>query len=484
MGQEISSTEFRPHDFRVFNEHLRNETELLQRWWDAGRFPDAPHVSGHEIEAWLIDEQGRPVPRNREFLEHAGLHAEDLLVYPELARFNIELNSIPRRLRGDVLSASFAELRASWAACERIAAELGMGVLMIGILPTAPEAEFSLDNMSGMQRYRALNQQVLRMRGGRPLELDINGPQPLRASHRDVMLEAATTSLQLHLQVTPAKAARYYNVAQMVSAATVAVGANSPWLFGHRLWEETRIPLFEQSVAVPGNPDCGDAGLSRVGFGSGYAEGDLLGCFRENVECFPPLLPIEVDKYPAALGHLRLHNGTIWRWNRPLVGLDDDGSPHLRIEHRVIAAGPSVIDTIANAAFFYGLATELAEAMVEPEADLPFHLARDNFYTAARYGVDADVVWFDGARGDLRGLILDQLLPQAAAGLARLDIDRGDADRFLGVIRERVRSRRTGAWWQRHCAEACRLDMPALVRTYRDHQRSGLPVHEWGLPGE
>ncbi|MCB1734618.1 MAG: glutamate--cysteine ligase [Gammaproteobacteria bacterium] len=484
MGQEISQSVFRPHDFQQFRERLRIETALLERWWNEGRFPPAPHVAGYEIEAWLIDADGYPVPRNRDFLERANERYRELLVFPELARFNIELNSLPRRLSGDALAAMHAELERSWRASERIAADLGLDVLMIGTLPTAQEAELSLENMSEMQRYRALNQQVLRMREGRPLELNIEGRQPLRTSHRDVMLEAATTSLQLHLQVTPTKAARYYNVAQMVSAVTVAVGANSPWLFGHQLWEETRIPLFEQAVEVPANTGCDGAEFRRVGFGSGYAEGDLLACFRENRDCYPPLLPIEVDKYPAALAHLRLHNGTIWRWNRPLVGLDDDGSPHLRIEHRVIAAGPSVIDTVANAALFYGLITELAESMREPEADLPFSLARDNFYTAARHGLDAHVVWFDGVRNDLQGLILDELLPRAASGLARLDIDAEDAARFLGVIERRVRTRRTGAWWQRHCAEMCGAEMPQLVQAYRAHQRSGLPVHEWPLPGE
>lgn len=484
MGQEISQSAFRPHDFHQFRNRLRIETDLLARWWQDGRFPPAPHVAGYEIEAWLIDSTGFPVPRNREFLERAGEHHPELLVYPELARFNIELNSLPRRLTGDVLATMHGELERAWRDSEAVAAGLGLDVLMIGTLPTAQETELSLENMSEMQRYRALNQQVLRMREGRPLELNIHGRQPLRTSHRDVMLEAATTSLQLHLQVTPAKAARYYNVAQMVSAATVAVGANSPWLFGHQLWEETRIPLFEQAVEVAANAECGGAELRRVGFGSGYAQGDLIGCFRENLDCYPPLLPIEVDKYPAALSHLRLHNGTIWRWNRPLVGLDDDGSPHLRIEHRVIAAGPSVIDTVANAAFFYGLATELAESLKEPEADLPFSLARDNFYTAARHGLDAHVVWFDGVRSDLRSLILDELLPRASAGLRRLDIDPDDAERFLAIIKQRVHSRRTGAWWQRHCAAACQADMPALVRAYRDHQVGGRPVHEWALPGE
>ncbi len=485
MGQEISSSQFSARDFKTFSQRLRLETALLERWWQQGRFHKTPHVAGFEIEAWLLDQQGSPSPRNKEFIDSA----EDLLVFPELAQFNIELNSIPRQLSGDVFSQMHTELSQTWDRCGHIARSMGNDLLMIGILPTVQESELNLKMMSEMQRYRAINQQVLRMRAGRPIELNIKGCEQLHLSHRDVMLESATTSLQLHLQVSPEKAAAYYNAAHIVSAPMVAVSANSPFLFGKQLWDETRIPLFEQSVAVPNNEQCMHSNLNRVSFGSGYLQNDLMECFRENAACFPPLLPIEVDKYPAALSHLRLHNGTIWRWNRPLVGFDYDGSPHLRIEHRVMSAGPSVVDTIANAAFFYGLCTDVAEAGQGWEEEISFSLAKDNFYAAARYGLEAEVVWLGGLKGNMQQLVIDHMLPAAKRGLMTLEIAEDDIEHYLGIIEQRVLGLMNGACWQRSWVSRLRKEsvkgdsqegvMQALVQGYLKQQATGKPVHEW-----
>lgn len=479
MGQEIASSQFSERDFQIFRQRLANETRLLEQWWRQERFDQSPSpIGGYEIEAWLVDSKGFPVARNKELIDKAG----DLLLFPELSRFNIELNSEPRVLQGDVLDHMARELENTWGQSRVLARGMDCHLMMIGTLPTVQEHQLTLDNISDMQRYRALNQQVLRMREGRPLELDIQGEKDhLRASHRDVMLESATTSFQIHLQVPASKVARYYNVSLVLSAPMVAVSANSPWLFGHQLWDETRIPLFEQSVAVPVSESCAHGELSRVGFGSGYAGEDLLSCFSENENCFPALLPIEVDKYPSSLGHLRLHNGTIWRWNRPLVGFSENGDPHMRIEHRVMSAGPSVADTIANAAFYYGTATALAEAGRDPAEDLSFSLARDNFYAAAKFGLGAQLTWLDGQSVAVRDLILDELLPQAERGLQMLGVAPASAKRHLDVIRGRVTSSMNGAAWQKACVEACDLDMASLTLAYLKWQDSGRPVHEWDV---
>jgi gamma-glutamylcysteine synthetase len=365
-------------------------------------------------------------------------------------------------------------LSALWRDCNKTAAELEASLLMIGILPTVRKQDMKVANMSQRARYRALNEQVLRQRKGSPLVLDIRGRERLRTEHQDVMLEAATTSFQIHLQVEQAKAARYFNAALILSAPMVAMAANSPFAFGRELWEETRIPVFEQSVAD-------EHSLPRVTFGTGYVRQSLMEIFVENLECYPALLPFVLEEPLELLNHMRLQNGTLWRWNRPLVGFDRNGTPHLRIEHRVMAAGPSVPDTIANAAFFYGLVHFYGEQAAPPEALLPFDRCRENFYAAAQTGLMAKVVWLDGKSVVLRQLVLEELLPLARRGLERLDINRDDIETYLGMIEARVIKGRTGARWQRDFVARYGPDMCALTTAYLERQRRGTPVHEWSL---
>jgi hypothetical protein len=335
--------------------------------------------------------------------------------------------------------------------------------------------------MSDLKRYRALNEQVLRLREGRPLELDISGREHLKVSHSSVMMEAATTSFQLHIKVHPRKAMRAYNASIIASAPMVAVAANSPYLFGHELWDETRIPLFEQSVAVGGFAGASHGPLRRVTFGSGYVRDSILECFVENEQHYPVLLPMRFHDGLEQMSHVRLHNGTIWRWNRPLIGFDYDGIPHLRIEHRVVPGGPTILDMIANAAFFYGLMEALMAAEIPPEQQLDFSVARDNFYTAAHHGMEAHITWLDGTRGTVRHLVLTRLLPMARLGLERLEIDVADIDRYLGIIEARVETGQTGSVWQRAYAQRHDADLVEMTQVYRQNQDSGTPVHKWAL---
>jgi len=477
MGQEITERHFRREDFNRFGRRLREETELLAEWLEEGRFSRDHGVGGFELEAWLVDEENRPAPINEQFLERV----DNPLVSPELSRFNIELNSTPRPLAGDSLERMEAELAANWADCRRVAAELGADLVMIGTLPTVTDEMLTLENMSAMARYRALNEQVLRLRQGRPIRLDIQGWEHLHAEHHDVMLEAATTSFQIHLQVSQERAARYYNALQVIAAPMVAASGNAPFLFGRRLWRETRIPLFEQAVAVGGVAGAAFGPLKRVTFGSGYVRHSLLELFQENEAHYPVLLPVALEAPPERLPHLRLHNGTIWRWNRPLVDFDRDGTPHLRIEHRVVPAGPSVVDTIANAALFFGLASDLAERPEPVEQRLPFATARENLYSAAKHGLQANITWLDGAHGPVRELLQEELLPAARRGLAGLEVEGRVADHYLKIIEGRVASGRTGAEWQIACRERRGVDFAGLVAAYRACQESGLPVHRWPL---
>ncbi len=476
MGQEIESSRFRKRDFEAFGARLAEETALLREWFAAGRFSDVEGIGGFELEAWLVGADRRPAPINERFLE---LLASPLAT-PELARFNVEVNGTPRALTGDALAALHAELDDTWRDCTATARALGADIAMVGILPTVRDEDLCLANMSSMTRYRALNEQVLRLRQGRPLELDITGREHLQLAHHDVMLESAATSFQIHLQVHPQSAVRYYNAAVVLAAPMVAVSANSPFLFGRDLWDETRIPLFEQAVAVGGYQGAAFGPIRRVSFGSGYMRDSLFECFQENAEHYPPLLPVELEGAPEMLPHLRLHNGTIWRWNRPLIGFDD-ARPHLRIEHRVVPAGPTVVDTIANAAFFYGAVSALATAETPPESGLDFVHARDNFYAAARTGLRATLLWSGERRVGLQRLLLEELLPLAEAGLRRRGIAEADVRRYLGIVRARVESGRNGAQWQRDFVAAHGADPATLVAGYLERQNGGAPVHGWTL---
>lgn len=475
MGDEISRTHFHADDFREFDRRLHAETALLEQLFAEGGFSTHAPVCGLEIEAWLIDGAGGPAPVNSAFLAALA----DPMVVPELARFNFELNVPPQPLAGGALAALESALAVTWRRCSEVAAGLGSRVFMTGILPTLRQSDLSLDNMSELKRYRALNEQVLRLREGNPLQLDIHGHEHLNVLHNDVMLEAAATSLQLHLKVHPDQAALIYNLSQIVSAPMLAAATNSPYLFGKDLWDETRIPVFEQSVAVGGIAGAARGPLRRVSFGSGYVRHSLFECFKENQEHFPVLLPTRNDTPAERFAHLRLHNGTIWRWNRPLVGFDDDGTPHLRIEHRVLPAGPTLHDAIANAALYFGLVRALARVDPALPVRIPFATARDNFYAAARDGLNAQFVWLDGHKVGAQRLLLEELIPRADEGLELLGIDYPDRQNYLGSLYRRVERARTGSLWQRRFVERYGADMQALTQAAYERQQSGEPVHQW-----
>lgn len=474
MGQEIGHSHFRKQDFSNFEARLREETALLEEYFQRHVFDAAHPVGGFELEAWLIDRSGQPLPENERFLTLM----DSELVTPELARFNVELNGAPRVLREQGLRAMLADLQQTWDQCGKVAETMDASLLAIGILPTLREQQLVLANMSGMTRYRALNEQVRRLRKGDPLKLDIPGAEALTTWHEDVMLEAAATSFQVHLQMPQALAARAFNAAIILSAPMVAVSANSPYLFGHDLWDETRIPVFEQAVSVCTTDSRQDA---RVTFGNAYVQHSLMECFVENLERYPVLLPESLDADTAAFSHLRLHNGTIWRWNRPLVGFDDQGRPHLRLEHRVMSAGPSLIDMVANAALFYGLAYMMSRESVAPETCLSFGQSRSNFYSAARHGLRAQLHWVDGAEYTVQTLVLNKLLPLAREGLEELGIAPEDREQFMDIIEQRVSSGRNGSAWQRAYVAKYGRDMRALTAAYQAQQHTGKPVHEWDV---
>jgi len=476
MGDEIDTCEFKEQDFTDFRSTLTTETLYLEQLFQSSEF-ERGNKSGLEIETCLVDDYYNPLCINDIFLKKLN----DPLASAELAQFNVEINSNPKELTGHFLNSTYVELNKIWRNFYDIAKEFDAKVLMIGILPTLDNDSLSLANLSKLERYRALNRETIRLRKGKPLKLELNGVEHLRVTHRDVMLEAAATSLQIHLMLEPEKAHLYYNASLKLSAAMVALTANSPFLFGKNLWAETRIPLFEQAVSLGGFEGATYGPIRRVSFGSRYVQESLMELFASNLDHYPVLLPVNYDSEVSELKHLRLHNGTIWRWNRPLVGIDSNNKKHLRLEHRVIAAGPSVLDTIANMAFYYGVLISMVESKSNIFDAIDFGTARDNFYKAAQFGLDASILCTDGKSQNINMILLETLLPMAKMGLEKCNVASSDINEYLGVIEQRLELSTNGSHWQRAYQEKHQCDMHKLTKAYYERQQSGDPVHTWTI---
>ncbi len=476
MGQEIEKSQFTSADFDKFQRRLIHETGLLRKLFGSNGLQSRHEVGGYELEAWLVDRCTQPAAVNQDFIHRLS----NPLVVHELSRFNVELNSAPHELKGKVLSLMQADLSALWQSCTDVAATLDTRLAMMGTLPVLDDAHLTMANMSEIERYRALNEQVLRLRRGFPIRLDIRGRDHLQSRHYDVMLEAAATSFQIHLQVKAEQSVRYFNASVLASAPLLAAAANSPFLFGRDLWSESRIPLFEQAVNTDKEGTTGHTGHSRVTFGHAWCKDSVFEMFEENIALYPVLLPTLSEGDEKDLWHLRLHNGTIWRWNRPLIGVDEAGY-HLRIEQRVVPAGPTIIDMIANAALYYGLVVSLANEKLAPESQLDFSQVKDDFYRVAEYGLEADIDWPGRGRLNVRELLISHLLPSARSGLAALAIDDTDIDRYLGVIEARLETGQTGTSWQRKYFYHHKCSMQEMTEEYIRNQQSSRPVHEWSI---
>ncbi|MER6530272.1 glutamate--cysteine ligase [Streptomyces sp. NPDC001508] len=499
MGEKVVAGSFDLSERRRYRDKLVRCLTGLERLLDEKRFDRPKNLMGVEIELNLAGPDGMPRMLNGQVLER--IASRDFQT--ELAMFNLEVNIAPHRLGGRVFDRLAEELRTALAYADRKAQEVDAGIVMIGILPTLDRDDLVSSNLSEADRYTLLNDQIVAARG-EEFMLDIAGVEHLTCTSKSIAPEAACTSVQLHLQVTPARFADVWNAAQAACAAQIAVGANSPFLFGHELWRESRPPLFQQSTDTR-PPELQAQGVRpRTWFGERWIS-SAYDLFEENLRFFPALLPMCDDEDPLEvldaggvprLAELVLHNGTVYRWNRPVYGIAD-GVPHLRVENRVLPAGPTITDVIANAAFYYGLVRALAEEPRPVRARLPFVAAEANFDAACRYGIDARFVW--PRRGRYGGLgevdavtlVRDELLPLAAAGLDAWGVEPADRDLYLGVIEERCRRRVNGAAWQSatfHRALEQGLSrgaaLAATTRRYAQLMHLGEPVHAWpvGLP--
>jgi CBS domain-containing protein len=488
MGQDISGQDQTPARTRAFTKALLRDLQAFERMLDEGLFETGIRRIGAEQELFLVNEGWRPALKALDIL--------DKLEGPyttELALYNLEANVEPRVLEGRCftdLEARVAELLAGVRAAAR---DAGADVALTGILPTLSKSDVTLENITPKTRYRALDTAFAKARAGEPYKLRIQGRDELYTEHDSVMLESCNTSFQVHLQVEPAEFAKLYNVAQVVTAPVMAAAVNSPVLFGKHLWEETRIALFQQSVDTrSGSVHMRDMS-PRVRFGEQWVDSSVTELFQEDIARFRVLLTRQVEEDPLeeldagripALQALTLHNGTVYRWNRPCYGVGG-GKPHLRIECRVIPSGPTVLDEVANAAFWIGLVLGGAKEYGDVRDRIDFGDAKSNFLAAARNGLKAGFRWIDGVSLSAPNLILEEALPVARSGLADAGVGSDDIDRYLGVIQERVESGTTGARWmvrsllgmQDHGTRSERL--AAVTAGMITREKSGEPCHRW-----
>jgi gamma-glutamyl:cysteine ligase YbdK (ATP-grasp superfamily) len=488
MGREIQPIKISGEDRRKYRDKVRRSLDVFARMLRERLFEGDPSLVGLEIELNLVDEHGLPSMCNAEVLEEI---ADPVAWSTEVGQFNLEINVPPRQLDGDAVADLEQELRGSLNAADAKARGIGSRLVMIGILPTLAEHDTHEGILSASERYRVLNEQIFAARG-EDMRIEIGGAEQLLAHASSITPEAACTSVQLHVQVTPDAFANYWNAAQAIAGVQVALAANSPFLFGRQLWHETRITLFEQATDTR-PAELKEQGVRpRVWFGERWIT-SVFDLFEENLRYFPALLPICEDEDPAAvldsgaspqLAEMSLHNGTIYRWNRPVYAVVD-GTPHLRVENRVLPAGPSVADVVANAAFYFGLVRALAEAQRPVWTQMSFATAADNLHEAARHGIDAHLYW--PGLGDVPAaeLVLRRLLPLAREGLGRWGVDAGQSDRLLGIIEQRCLTGRTGAAWQiaTVAAAADRADRQEALRLmtqrYIEHMHTNEPVHTW-----
>jgi gamma-glutamyl:cysteine ligase YbdK (ATP-grasp superfamily) len=489
MGRDIDAIKITGEDRRKYREKVRRSLDVFARMLRDHRFEDHPSQVGVEIELNLVDGRGGPSMRNADVLEAIA----DPAWATELAQFNIEINVPPRRLGGDALGGLEHEIRANLNRADGSARTTGSRLMMVGILPTLQERDMHEGTISSNARYRVLNEQIFAARG-EDMRIAINGAERLLTHAGSITPEAACTSVQLHVQVSPDDFASYWNAAQAIAGVQVAVAANSPFLFSRRLWDETRITLFEQATDTRPDELKQQGVRPRVWFGERWIT-SVFDLFEENMRYFPALLPLCDEEDPVAvldgggcpqLSEMSLHNGTVYRWNRPVYDVVD-GTPHLRVENRVLPAGPTVADVIANAAFYYGLLRALAEAQRPIWTQMSFATAAENLHEAARHGLEAKLYWPGAGEVPVAELILRRLLPLARAGLASWGVSGADSDRLLGIIEQRCLTGQTGAAWQTSMAralteggEADRAEaLRLMTQRYIEHMHTNEPVHTW-----
>lgn len=490
MGEQKISTEQSEHDLRVFTRAVLNDLEALDYMFKNDMMEEGVRRIGAEQEIFLVDSAMRPAPLAMEILESA----KDGRLTTEIGKYNLEANLTPRTFSGDCLSLMEREINDVLNVVRKNARKFGGDVVLTGILPTLQPSDLVHENLTPKPRYYELDRVLTKLCGG-TRHIYIKGLDELQIVQHNALIETCNTSFQVHLQVGISEFVKYYNWAQAISGPVLAPAVNSPVLFGHRLWNETRLALFRHAVDTRSETHQARSQPARVSFGNAWVKDSMLEVFREDVARFRIIMTQELEEDSLemlsrggipALRAWRLHNGTIWRWNRACYGRLGD-KPGLRIEARFLPAGPTVIDEMANTAFFLGLMIALPDEYDDVAKRMPFDDAKNNFFTAARYGLKSHMMWLDGENWQTQKLILEQLLPRARRGLSKVGVAAADVDRYLGVLEERVKAEATGSQWALDSlanmdpVAKSNVRMRTLTAAMKKNQEEDKPIHEWEL---
>lgn len=490
MGEQKVSTESGGSEMRRFTQSVLNDLQAFEKMIDGKMFEDDKLRIGAEQEMFLIDSSMCPAPIATEIIADAN----DTRLTTEIGRFNIEANLTPLDFSGNCLSELENELYEVFDVVKSSAKKLHSDAVLVGILPTIQESDLVIENLTPLPRYKELNRILTAMQGD-DRGIYIKGLDELNLHLGDTFSEFCNTSFQIHLQVPISEFVNSYNWAQAIAAPVLASAVNSSLLLGHRLWYETRIALFKQATDIRSHAIQARSQMTRVNFGSKWLENSVLEMLREDVARFRIILTRDLEENSLedlengrvpALKAWGLHNGTIWRWNRACYGILNE-KPGLRIEARFLPSGPTILDEVANSAFFLGLMIALPNEFGDVKDIMSFDDAKDNFYSVARYGLKSQIVWLDGRGYRSQRLILDELLPRAASGLKQAGVDDEDIAKYLGVIEKRAEANRTGAGWMLESLaimdqnSRINLRMRTLTEQLVKNQDSKMPVHTWEL---
>ena len=166
-------------------------------------------MTGMEVELNLVDHDGNPAMRNAEVLASIDSPA----FVQELGRFNLEINVAPQSLAGDGARSYEDQVREQLNDADARAHQQGAGMVMVGILPTLRPEHMTSESISSNSRYALLDEQLLLARG-EDLHIDIRGSRGVLEVFADsIAPEAACTSVQFHLQVSPDDFAASWNAA-------------------------------------------------------------------------------------------------------------------------------------------------------------------------------------------------------------------------------------------------------------------------------
>lgn len=490
MGEKTVSTHSDEHNLRVFTKAVLNDLQALEKMLDGGLMEENALRIGAEQEMFLVDSSMHPACIAMQILETA----KESRLTTEIGQFNLEANLTPLEFNGKALSQLENEILEVVDIVRQTAQKMDSDVLLVGILPTVQPSDLVIENITPNPRYYELNRVLTELRGGNRI-VHIKGLDEINLTLPDALSETCNTSFQIHLQVGNKDFVNSYNWAQAVAGPVLASAVNSPMLFGRRLWHETRVALFQQATDTRSVTHQSRNQTPRVTFGRDWVNDSILEIFHEDVARYRIILTRELEEDSLetlekgripGLSAWRMHNGTIWRWNRACYGIWD-GKPSLRVEARFLPSGPSVVDEMASSAFFLGLMMALPQEFGDVTKLMSFDAARDNFFTAARYGLKSQLSWLDGKHYRSSRLILEELLPRARHGLRLANIDAADIERYLGIIEERVSREKTGSQWaldswaKMNPMAKSNVRLRSLAATMKKYQETNQPVHTWKL---